>query len=468
MINIVYYNMPNKRSFILNLPQDFINKYQELLGPEAAAFFDSFNQSSPGGYRINSNKASSLVDQSYVTNERVPYCRDGHYGHLNGKSIDHTTGYLYSQEPSAMYVGEVADPQQGEKVLDLCAAPGGKSTHLVAKMQNSGLLVSNEIFKARAKILAENLERWGAQNTVITNESPEKLETQFPAFFDRILVDAPCSGEGMFRKDPAATQYWHKDYSNECANRQQHILDSAVKMMHAGSTLIYSTCTFAPEEDEQIIDWFIRKYPQFTLVPIKKYSGMDDGRPEWGNDNPELTKTVRLFPHHMKGEGHFIAKLVWQAASGSKIVPTVKHPFHSVKLSKEQQTELTEFLHSCLVNYQIRNLALFGDQLFDMPNGMPIIDKMSIVRPGVHLGTFKKRRFEPALGLALAIDDDQVLNKLTITEEQWRQYVHGDTITVNNDYPKGWYLLTCQNHAVCFGKLVNKTVKNFYPKGLRF
>lgn len=450
----------------MNLPHDFITKYEKLLGTEAPAFFASFDQPSLSGYRINTTKPGTVINSAYAAAPQVPYVAAGHYGRLDGKSIDHTTGYLYSQEPSAMYVGEVADPQPHEKVLDLCAAPGGKSTHLVAKMQNTGLLVSNEIFKARAKVLAENLERWGARNTVITNESPEKLETQFSQFFDRILVDAPCSGEGMFRKDPAAVDYWHTDYSNECANRQHHILDSAMKMMHPGSTLIYSTCTFAPEEDEQMISWLLNRYPQLTLVPIHKYAGMDDGRPEWADGNPALTQAARLFPHHIQGEGHFIAKLVWTATE--PVTPTLKRPYRSARLNKNQQTDLNTFLQQTLPTYQPRDLVRFGDQLFDMPQGMPNLDKMAIIRPGIQLGTFKKNRFEPSLGLALAVDPQQVQRQIEITQDQWHQYVHGDTLQIDCDLPKGWYLLTCQQHAISFGKLTGKTIKNFYPKGLRF
>lgn len=452
----------------MKLPTGFIQKYHDLLGDEATAFFASFSQPSLSGYRINPTKVGTVIDPHYQLNEPVDYCDSGFLGKVHGKSIDHTTGYIYSQEPSAMYVGEVVDPQEHERVLDLCAAPGGKSTHLVSKMHNTGLLVSNEIFKNRAKILAENLERWGAQNTVITNESPEKLEQQFPAFFDRILVDAPCSGEGMFRKDPSAMEYWHEDYSQECANRQRHILDSAMNMLKPGGTIVYSTCTFAPEEDEQIIAWLLEKYPQLSLVPVKKYPGMDDGQPQWADGNEQLADTVRLFPHHIKGEGHFIAKLVWSQTPDDNSTTAKIKPYKSVKLTKADQLLFQEFMQAILPNYQIRNLVRFGDQLFDMPNEMPSIDQMNIITPGIHLGTFKKKRFEPALGLALAIDTNQFSQTIEITIDQWHQYVHGDTLKLDTQLAKGWYLLTCRTHAVAFGKVVNQTLKNFYPKGLRF
>lgn len=448
----------------MKLPIEFIHKYQQLLGDEAKEFLASFQEESYSGYRINPLKPDFVIDHNYLTNEKIEYCDTGFFGSVNGKSIDHTVGYLYSQEPSAMYVGEVADPKPNERVLDLCAAPGGKSTHLVSKMNNEGLLVSNEIFKKRATILAENLERWGAKNTIITNESPEKLAPRFLNFFDRILVDAPCSGEGMFRKDPEAVSYWNIDYPLECANRQRKILASAMEMLKPGGTLIYSTCTFAPEEDEQIIAWLLTNYPTLSVEPIKKYTNMDSGRPEWADNNSELAKTVRLFPHHIKGEGHFIAKL---KLAGNDI--SNKNQFQQTsKLTKEQVTLFNDFTQTVLNQINFNSLITFGDQLYSIPDGVPSLDHMSVIRPGLHLGTFKKKRFEPSFALALALDSSSVKNKIQITEEQWREYVHGDTIKLDHDLEKGWYLLTCQGHSVCFGKVVNRTVKNFYPKGLRF
>ena len=298
------------------LPDAFINKYQRLLGDEAPAFLASFDQPSTGGFRVNPAKAAPTATLERAVG-KVEYVPTGYRGPVDGKSLDHVAGAIYSQEPSAMYVGEVVAPQPGERVLDLCAAPGGKTTHLVAKMKDQGLLVANEIFRKRALVLAENLERWGTAQTVVTNESPADLEKHFPQFFDRILVDAPCSGEGMFRKEPAGIEYWTPDYPAECANRQRKILASALRMLKPGGTLVYSTCTFAPEEDEQNAAWLLATYPGLTMVPIKKYPGMDDGRPEWADGNPDLAKAVRLFPHHIAGEGHFIAKFQL-AATGSE------------------------------------------------------------------------------------------------------------------------------------------------------
>lgn len=457
----------------MNLPTEFVKKYQHLLGDEAPAFLATFDQPSQSGFRVNPLKTTPEETLKTATG-KIPYVASGYYGTVNGKSLDHVTGTIYSQEPSAMYVGEVVDPQPGERVLDLCAAPGGKTTHLIAKMRDQGLLVANEIFRKRATVLAENLERWGTKSAVVTNESPADLEKQFPHFFDRILVDAPCSGEGMFRKEPAGIEYWNPDYPAECANRQRKILSSALKMLKPGGILVYSTCTFAPEEDEQNMAWLLKEYPTLKMTAIKKYPGMDDGRPEWADNNPELAKAVRLFPHHIQGEGHFIAKLqdtgsVQAAPSPSRHGKKKKRQKQNGgRLDRDQQMLFTEFSKWLLPNYQPQHLITFGEQLYDLPAGIESIDGLTVLRPGLHLGTFKKKRFEPALALALILTTDQTQRVIEISHDQWRQYVHGDVITVSADLPNGWYLLVCDNHPCGFGKLVGKTVKNFYPKGLRF
>lgn len=458
----------------MKLPDAFISKYRRLLGDEAPAFLAAFDQPATGGFRINPAKAESTATIATATG-RVEYVPTGYRGPVDGKSLDHVSGAIYSQEPSAMYVGEVVAPQPGERVLDLCAAPGGKTTHLLAKMGGQGLLIANEIFRKRALVLAENLERWGTANTVVTNESPAELERQFPQFFDRILVDAPCSGEGMFRKEPAGMEYWTPDYPAECANRQRKILASALKMLKPGGTLVYSTCTFAPEEDEQTAAWLLATYPGLTMVPIKKYLGMDDGRPEWADGNPALANAVRLFPHHIAGEGHFIAKFQLAAtapvrAADHRIKKNKRHRKGDRQngLTKEERQLFADFCQWFMPAYQPCQLLTYGDQLYDLPAGLSSVGGLTALRPGLHLGTFKKRRFEPALALALTMRPADTERRIELSREQWRSYVHGDVLPGPTDLPNGWYLLVCQDFAVGFGKLVNGTVKNFYPKGLRF
>ncbi|MHA8262952.1 RsmB/NOP family class I SAM-dependent RNA methyltransferase [Lactobacillaceae bacterium Melli_B3] len=448
----------------MQLPEHFKLKYQKLLGDEAAAFFTSFEKPVNHAFRINPLKQSLPEEESLK--HPVPHCQWGYYGKVNGKSVDHQSGAVYSQEPSAMCVGEVAAPKHGMRVLDLCAAPGGKSTHLASFLDNTGLLVSNEINHKRAKVLVENLERFGAQNTLILNEDPATLRKHFTAYFDQILVDAPCSGEGMFHKDPDAMQYWDTEYPAQCATRQRDILTEAVQMLRPGGELVYSTCTFAPEEDEQIIAWLLDEYP-FEMVPIQKDHGMVDAKPKWANDNPEIAKAVRIFPHLFKGEGHFIAKL--------RLTATIKEPqkfkHERGNLNREQQQLWQSFMDANLIDFTYDNLIVFGDQLYTLNADTPQLKGLKVMRPGLLLGTFKKKRFEPSYALALAMQPKQMKNKITIDADQWAQYVHGDAIRLASDHAplaKGWYQLICDDQPVGFGKYVNGTIKNFFPKGLRF
>ncbi len=451
--------------FVVKLPAAFEAKYRDLLGDQAPAFFAAFDEPVEKGFRVNPNKATTPAMRAKMT-DRVPYSSIGYYGRVNGNALEHLAGAVYSQEPSAMTVGEFARPNRGERVLDLCAAPGGKTTHLLSYLEQTGLLVTNEINPKRVTALGDNVERYGARNTVITNASPAELAKELPHFFDRILVDAPCSGEGMFRKDPAAMQYWDEDYPAACAMRQREILTEAVKMLKPGGHLIYSTCTFAPEEDEQMMAWLLRTYPQFHLEDLPKSAGMVAAKPDWADGNPELTRAVRLFPHLMRGEGHFIAKLVYQ----DETVVVKPHRVVREKLAAGQRQLWDAFLQTMGVS-ALPNLTLqaHGEQLYGVPAAMPVTRKLKVFRPGLLLGTFKKKRFEPSYALALA-SDGLNLPSITIDQDQWRQYVHGETFQVNKPTgaKNGFYVLVCAGLPVGFGKLVGTTVKNFFPKGLRF
>ncbi|WP_367295044.1 RsmF rRNA methyltransferase first C-terminal domain-containing protein [Levilactobacillus yonginensis] len=447
----------------MNLPEDFITKYRGLLGDQADDFFASFGAESLSGYRVN--PAHHHLPERLTATPAVPYEALGHYGTVSGRSLMHQSGAVYSQEPSAMFVGATAAPTPGERVLDLCAAPGGKTTHLASYLHGTGLLVTNEINRKRVKVLAENVERFGVQSAVILNESPERLSPVFPDYFDKVLVDAPCSGEGMFRKDPDAMSYWSLDYVQECADRQQQIMTEALKMVKPGGQLIYSTCTFAPEEDEQMMAWVLETFPEFHLVPIEKTGGVIDAKPEWADGNPELTKAARLFPHLMNGEGHFVAKLERDEVAAATPRGTAKL---GTPLTGDQKKLWQAFAQDVLGQSLTGNLVTVKDQLFLTPTDLPDLKRCHVFRPGLHLGTFKKNRFEPAYALALASDTARVKQTLAITDEQWRAWVHGETFTLTEAPSKGWYLLTSQDQPVGFGKVVGQTVKNFFPKGLRF
>lgn len=450
----------------VELPTDFKQKYTDLLGEtEAKEFFAGFEKEPNHGYRVNPLKRGYTAKLPIGT--KADHCEFGYFGKVDGKSLTHQSGLVYSQEPSAMYVGEVAHPKPGERVLDLCAAPGGKTTHLGSFMENQGLLVANEIDSKRAGVLAENIERFSIRNAVITNTNPEKIASAFPEYFDKVLVDAPCSGEGMFRKDPAAMDYWSLDYPGQCATRQREILTEAVKTIKPGGELIYSTCTFAPEEDEQIISWLIENY-DFTIKPIKKFAGMDDGRPEWGNGNSDLSNCVRLFPFHFNGEGHFIAKLVkGNGKVSSKIKPFWKNK-NLQRPNKDQTDYFKKFLQENQIDADFKDLVVYKDSLFSSNYDLPDLSKVKVVKIGFPLGEFKKGRFEPSFALGLALTENENDHQLNIDDDQWRKYVHGDTFTITQSKPKGWYQLVCEGLPVGFGKLVGTTVKNFFPKGLRY
>ena len=367
-----------------------------------------------------------------------------------------------------MCVAQIADPRPGEAVLDLCAAPGGKSTQLAGRMAGEGLLVCNEIVPNRAKILAQNIERMGIRNAVVVNHSPQELEAGFPAFFDRIVVDAPCSGEGMFHKEEAALTEWSVENVQMCAGRQQEILACAVNMLSPGGVLVYSTCTFAPAEDEEMVRWLLETYPDLTLQPIDTAAlGISDGT---------VAGTGRIYPHRQRGVGHFVARL---KKDGMRMVrqPEVlsADPGRTRRDKKGKKNTGSVSSADAWAAYDMfaqQNLCceltgrrqMFGDQLYLVPQEMTALDGMKVLRPGLHLGTDKKNRFEPSHALALALRADQV--KQTCETDQPEQYLRGMTMNCDPSL-EGWILVTYQGMPLGWGKASRGVVKNHYPKGLR-
>ncbi|HEM3717070.1 TPA: RsmF rRNA methyltransferase first C-terminal domain-containing protein [Streptococcus suis] len=433
----------------MQLPQDFIDKYTDLLGQEAQAFFESFDEPAISGFRTNPLKEGQIAFDNPIPD--MPW---SYYGKVSGKSPEHVTGLVYSQEPAAQVVGQVASPEKGMKVLDLAAAPGGKSTHLLSYLDNTGLLVSNEISSKRAKILAENIERFGARNVVVTNESADRLAKVFPAYFNMIVLDAPCSGEGMFRKDPDAIQYWSKDYPAQCASLQREILEAALTMLAPDGQLIYSTCTWSSEENEEIVTWLLENY-DLELIDIPKINGMVEGI--------GYSQTARMYPHHFSGEGQFVAKFRFLGEAKQKKLKPGKS-----NLNREQQTLWKEFEQNNLKVSLIGLLQVFGDNLYLLPDGLPDLSKVKIARNGLHLGTFKKKRFEPSFALGLALHSTEVKNRVDISLDDFPAYVAGQTVAVSKDLPNGWYQVAVQGNGLGFAKIVSGTLKNAFPKGLRF
>ena len=433
----------------MNFPNGFKEKYQHLLGEDAAAFFATFDQEAVAAFRTN-----PLKEAQKVFDDPIPNTPWGHYGKVSGKSIEHATGLVYSQEPAAQIVAQVAQPKPGMKVLDLAAAPGGKTTQLLSYLDNQGLLVSNEIHKGRSKILVENVERFGARNVLVTNESADRLAKVFSGFFDLIVLDAPCSGEGMFRKQPDAMDYWSVEYPRECSLLQREILEDALKMLVPGGSLVYSTCTWAPEENEEIVSWLLENY-DLELEMIEKINGMVEGI-----DYPE---TARMYPHRFKGEGQFVAKFHYLGENRPTKVPSKKD-----QLSAEQKKLWQEFAKKHLKVTLEGVLETFGDELYLVPLGLPDLRKVKIARNGLHLGTFKKNRFEPSFALGLALRPSEVRDSVAITPEDFVHYVAGETIQLKESHPNGWYQVVIEGNGLGFAKVTGQTLKNFYPKGLRF
>ncbi|MCX8046490.1 RsmF rRNA methyltransferase first C-terminal domain-containing protein [Anoxybacillus gonensis] len=448
-----------------HLPEQFITKMNALLQEEAERFFATYNEEKVHGLRVNTLKVSpsTFLNISPWELEPIPFCSTGFYYRdaQPGKHPYHAAGLYYIQEPSAMFVAEVLAPSSGERVLDLCAAPGGKTTQLAAMMNNKGFLLANEIHPKRVKALSENIERLGITNAVVTNETPEKLSETFEGFFDKILVDAPCSGEGMFRKDEEAIQFWSLDHVQKCAQTQKHILSCAYKMLNEGGTLVYSTCTFSPEENEQIIDWFLATYNDMELVPIEKEHGIQPGVVRWTNTyNEQIAHTARLWPHHLQGEGHFVAKMRKRGEAkrwNGKVATS--------NVSKAMRRDYETFINHIIQTTIDGTLYAFGTHIFALPYLCPRLDGLKVVRPGLHIGEWKKNRFEPNHALAMALTKQQVQAHLPLTFEESIRYMKGETLQTNGD--RGWILITIDGYPLGWGKEVKGVVKNFYPKGLR-
>ena len=297
------------------LPEAFVARMRELLGPEAAAFLDSYRRPAQRAVRANPLKLdpADLPDLLGIDPDPVPWCPGAFFLPEEarvGGTLAHAAGLCYVQEPSAMAVGEALDARPGQRVLDLAAAPGGKATQLAARLGGDGVVVANEVQRGRLRALADNLDRWGSWRTVLAAETVARLADRLPGAFDRVLLDAPCSGEGLFRRNPAAAAQWRPGHVRGSAERQRGLLADAARLVRPGGVLVYSTCTFAPEENEGQVAWFLTTHPDWDVLDLPTHPAFSPGRPDWTPSGPPaLARTVRLWPHHLRGEGHFIAKL---------------------------------------------------------------------------------------------------------------------------------------------------------------
>ena len=439
------------------LPELFLTRLKQQLGDEYDDYLASLDRPRAVALRFNPLKTDSFPALPFVE-DAVPWAEYGHYYTPDarpGLHVWHEAGLYYLQEASAMAPVTLLDPQPGEIVLDLCAAPGGKTTQIAALMQGEGLLVCNEINPKRARILSRNIERMAVPNALVLNHHPKDLERHFTGCFDKVLVDAPCSGEGMFRKEEAAVTDWSEETVEMCAERQSQILATAAKLLRKGGRLVYSTCTFAPAEDEGAVSEFLKAHPDFSIEVVSA-PALSPGRPDCIDDPaPGIEHTFRLWPHHQKGEGHYAAGLRPAGDEESELIPS-----NAEKLPREW----LDFAKTMSIRLPAGKPALFGSTHWWLPAKAPDLKGLKVLRPGLELGEVKKGRFEPAHALALWLKDCASVQDYAPDSPEIAAYLHGDVIPSRN---RGWTLVTAGGLSIGWGKGDGQVVKNHYPKGLR-
>ena len=427
------------------LPEAFLTRIHTQLGEEYEDFLRSLER--PRAVALRFNPLKGEVPQLPFVGKAVPWEPMGYYYDPDsrpGLHLYHEAGVYYLQEASAMAPVALLDPQPGERICDLCAAPGGKTTQIAGRMMGEGFLLCNEYSPKRAKILSRNIERMAVANALVTNGPTEVLASRFPGFFHRVLVDAPCSGEGMFRKEEAAVADWSQDAVEMCARRQQEILNNAARMVAPGGRLVYSTCTFAPEEDEGVVAEFLARHPEFSPESVEApwFQAVENGG-------------YRLWPHKLLGEGHFAAVLKRNGGEEGR-VPVCP----GGRLPKEW----TEFAKALEIRLPAGKAVAFGDNLYWAPEELPELAGLRVLRPGLELGEVKKGRFQPAHALALWLKDCGNTARFAPESPELARYLHGDVIPWGK---KGWCLVMAGDYSIGWGKGDGNCLKNHYPKGLR-
>lgn len=455
----------------MKLPEEFLKNMRRLLGEsEYKEFLKSYAEDRIYGIRVNTLKigVDEFREISPFGLEPIPWAEDGFYyekGVNPGRHPYYHAGLYYIQEPSAMLPGAVIDAQPGENILDLCAAPGGKTVQIAAGMQGKGLLVANDISSNRIKALVKNIELCGITNAIVTNEKPDRLAQRFEGFFDKILVDAPCSGEGMFRKDQGAVKSWDDFKNDRCYAMQKDILDSVDVMLKPGGHLVYSTCTFSPMENEGAISNFLDMHKNYTLLDIPKMScGMQPGRPEWWNNNPALSGTARMWPHRLRGEGHFVALLKKDSSvmEGGKVylkacvaeTSGALEPFYKF---------VNENLNRDIDGY----LCMKGTNLYCLPIKHPELHGVKVSKFGWYLGRVTKGRFEPSHSFILALEAKDIKNVVNFCSGKMEllKYLKGETLLIEGN--KGYAGVLVDGYTLGWAKQSGDMLKNLYPKGWR-
>ena len=437
---------------MIPLPSEFIQSIEEMLGSEAPAFFASLEQPPTLALRLNPARENALSAAEAFIADPVPWAKNGYYlrsGARPGAGIAHAAGAFYLQEASAMVSAAILDAQPGERILDLCAAPGGKTTQIAAALGGEGLLISNEPEPARAKVLAANLERMGVRNAAVTNAYPDALSARWPEYFDALLCDAPCSGEGMFRREPDSRTEWRSASPAGCAKRQAEILDRAAELVRPGGRLVYSTCTFNRNENEDTIAAFLSRHPEFEP---EDFSLPGVGASENG--------CIRIWPHRQRGDGHFAAKLRKGGSAKRREAPAFRIDRECAALIDRLEAEV------CALPGALKaRLVRLGDYLYAIPAECPDTKGLKLASAGVCLLRIGKNYIEPAHALAMALDTSLPLQKMELDDQQARRYLAGEALECEN--LKGWTWICWRGMPLGWGKASNGQMKNHLPKGLR-
>lgn len=464
---------------VRQLPEAFLLKMQELLGEEFGQYLESFKEEWKPGLRVNTLKLSpgELAELVPWNLEPVPWADNGFYydGTLDGEVLRpskhpaYYAGLYYLQEPSAMTPAAMLPVVPGDRVLDLCAAPGGKSTELASKLKGRGMLVSNDISYSRARALLKNLELAGAANICVTSEVPEKLAGVWPEFFDKILVDAPCSGEGMFRRDEDMVKDWNEKGPEYYVPIQRQILSQAAAMLRPGGYMLYSTCTFSVEEDEENVAYVLEEFPQMQLccLDLDKVPGACGG---FG-----LSGCMRLFPHRLKGEGHFLALMRKKGGDdgGKEILPPMDSGTAGKRVrAVEKEKELDAFLRQSGAEWDYERIVIHQDNAYYLPEGLAWNLPLRFLRTGLFLGELKKGRFEPSQALAMSMKAGQFPNTVSFPGGDSRvlRYLKGETISLEGDEGpvKGWCLAAMEGFPLGWAKGTGMSLKNKYYPGWRW
>jgi len=498
------------------LPGAFAARMRELLGPEAGEFLDSYRRPAQRAVRANPLRLdpADLPGLLGIPPDPVPWCPEAWFlpaGVRVGRTLAHAAGLCYVQEPSALAVGEALDVRPGQRVLDLAAAPGGKATLVAGRLGGAGVVVANEVQRARAQALADNLDRWGSWRTVLAGETVAGLAERLPGAFDRVLLDAPCSGEGLFRRDPAAAAQWRPGHVRGSADRQRGLLADAARLVRPGGVLVYSTCTFAPEENEHQVAGFLAAHPGWEVLDIPWHPGFAPGRPDWSpGAPPELSRTVRLWPHHLRGEGHFIAKLgrpgpeseagqagpdgeagatgpagevgeAGPAGEAGKAPRAAANPGsrgrgprrgsvaeregRGARLPTGAVLDAWRGFAAEALEGEPSGVTAVGERAYRVPDEELAGAGVRLVRPGLLLGRARPGRFEPAHALAMAAGPARARRVREVDEEEAAAFLRGETLGQRG--AGGWTLVSWNGWPLGWGRAGGGTLKNHYPKGLR-